>query len=260
MSKYDKAKHSKEKIFYVQILALIFLGVIITIIIYYIYEWYLSNQNRAIYEKVNETEPIMQVEEKTTNIKKLEQLKKENSDIVLWIQINGTTINYPVLQTNNNEYYVTHNYKREKSKYGSIFLKAECDLLNKYSNLIIYGHHMEDKQMFYPLIKYINKDYYEEHKTIQITTLEEESTYTIMSVFKSRVFYEYEKDSFKYYNYTNLEDEKKYNEFIRKCKEIELYDTGVTAEYGDRLLTLITCEYSQKNGRLVVVAKKNDIV
>lgn len=259
MSKYDKAKHSKEKIFYVQILAIVFLGVIIISIIYYIYEWYLSNQNRAIYEKVNKTEQIIQAEE-TTNIKKLEQLKKENSDIVSWIQINDTTINYPILQTNNNEYYVTHNYLKEKSRYGSIFLKAECDLLDKNSNLIVYGHHMKDKQMFYPLIKYINKDYYEKHKTIQITTLEEECTYTIMSVFKSRVFYEDEKDVFKYYNYTDLKDEKKYEEFIKKCKEIEIYDTGVTAKYGDRLLTLITCDYSQKNGRLVVVARRNDIV
>lgn len=256
MSKYEKAKHRKRKVILSQILAIFFLGIIIAILTYHLYQWHLSNQNKAIYERANETEKIMPSEEKTANMKKIEKLRKENSEVVGWIQINGTTINYPILQTNNNKYYLTHNYQKKESKYGSIFLKTECNLKNNNSNLIIYGHHMEDKQMFYPLVNYIDKKYYEEHKTIQIATLEEECTYTIMSVFKSRVFYQDEKDVFRYYNYTDLKDKNKYNEFIQNCKKIELYDTGIVAKYGDRIITLITCEYSQKNGRIVVVAKK----
>ena len=78
----------------------------------------------------------------------------------------------------------------------------------------------------------------------------------IVSVFKSRVFYQDEENVFKYYNYTKFENEQEYNTFIENCKKIQLYDTKVSAKYGEQLITLITCEYSQENGRMVVVAKK----
>lgn len=256
MSKYDKAKHSKEKRTSPQILSKLFLIIIIIALDYYFYEWYLSSKNKAIYEQINLGEQQSWTEGKSENMQKLEKIKNKNKEVIGWIQIKDTTINYPLLQTMNNEYYLTHNYQNEKSKYGSIFLKAECDLLDNNSNLIIYGHNTDDKQMFYPLLHYTDKSYYENHKTIQITTEQNENNYSIIAVFRSRVFYEDEKNVFKYYNYTNFKDEKEYNEFIQNCKDIQFYDTGVSAQYGEQLITLVTCEYSQKNGRLVVVAKK----
>ena len=66
----------------------------------------------------------------------------------------------------------------------------------------------------------------------------------------------YSSEGFRYYDFVNAENENAFNAYIAKCKELALYDTGVTAEYGDRLITLSTCEYSSQNGRLVVVAKK----
>ena len=194
--------------------------------------------------------------DKTETMIKVEELQSSNSDIKGWIKIDNTIINYPILQGIDNDYYLTHDYNKEKNKYGSIFLKKECDLNNTNSNLIIYGHNMKDELMFNSLLKYEDNSFYDEHKLINITTENEERQYEIVSVFKSRVFYKDEKNVFRYYNYLNFNDENQYNEYITNVKKEQLYETGITATYGEQLLTLITCEYSQENGRIIVVAKK----
>ena len=135
-------------------------------------------------------------------------------------------------------------------------MKNECNILNNNSNLIVYGHNMKDNQMFNSLLKYEDKNFYDNHKTIKISTNNEENEYSIVSVFKSRIFYQDETNVFRYYNYINFDNEQTYNEYIENCKKIQLYDTGISANYGEQLITLITCEYSQENGRMVLVAKK----
>lgn len=260
MSRYDRGKHSKDKIAGLNILAIIFLIIAIIIASYYIYNFYLSNKNKNIYKKIDKEILVMDngnnIKEQSINVRKVIKLKEENSDVIGWIQIDNTTIDYPILQTTNNEYYLTHNYKKEKSKYGSIYLNSKCNILDNNSNLIIYGHNMKDKQMFNQLLNYSDKNYYNEHKRIRIATEQGESEYIIISAFKSKIFYQDKEDAFKYYNYTKFNNADEYNEFISNCKKIQLYDTGVSAEYGDKLITLVTCEYSQEDGRFVVVAKK----
>ena len=110
--------------------------------------------------------------------------------------------------------------------------------------------------MFEDLMKYTKQDFYENHKTIQFTTNTEDSTYEILSVFYSRVYYKSEQNVFRYYYFVNANNEKEYDEFVSNAKKASIYDTGVNAEYGEQLLTLSTCEYSQTDGRFVVVAKK----
>ena len=100
---------------------------------------------------------------------------------------------------------------------------------------------------------YKSQSFYEEHKTIQLDTLTQRGEYEIIAVFKTVA---YSSQGFRYYDFVNAESEDEFNAYIQKCKELALYETGVTAEYGDRLITLSTCEYSAQNGRLVVVAKK----
>ena len=100
---------------------------------------------------------------------------------------------------------------------------------------------------------YKSQSFYEEHKTIQFDTLMERGEYEIVAVFKTVA---YSSQGFRYYDFVNAENEGEFNAYIEKCKELALYETGVNAEYGDRLITLSTCEYSAQNGRLVVVAKK----
>ena len=100
---------------------------------------------------------------------------------------------------------------------------------------------------------YKSQSFYEEHKTIQFDTLTEQTEYEIVAVFKTVA---YSSEGFRYYDFVDAENEEDFNSYTGKCKELALYDTGVTAGYGDRLITLSTCEYSAQNGRLVVVAKK----
>ena len=263
MSRYDKGKHSKKSVLTFKILAIIFIVLFIIGICYIIFNFINSNKNKEIYNNINKTNEIysdvyndMSNKDVTENMQKVINLKQENKDIIGWIQIENTIIDYPLLQTTDNSYYLTHNYKKEKSKYGSIYAKSECNIQDSNSNVIIYGHNMKDEQMFNTLLKYEDKNFYKEHKEIKVATENEESIYSIVSVFKSRVFYQDEKNVFRYYNYTKFENEQEYNTFIQNCKKIQLYETGVSAEYGEQLITLITCEYSQENGRMVVVAKK----
>ncbi len=115
---------------------------------------------------------------------------------------------------------------------------------------------MKNSQMFADLWKYKDKKFYEQHPIIKIATEENEADYEIIFAFKSKIFYQDEKNVFRFYSYFDFKNEKQYNEYINNCKKIQLYDTGKTATYGDQLITLVTCEYSQENGRMVVVAKK----
>lgn len=276
----DNKEINKKQIILVITVADIILFILFIVGITYIVQYFKDSQNnKQIYDEIiidatnienNETDQqvlnehiednveSVQTVEISENMQKVITLKQENQDVIGWIQIDNTIINYPLLQSTNKDkdYYLTHNYKNEKTKYGSIYLNKLSDISNVNSNSIIYGHNMKDEQMFNTLLKYENQDFYNEHKKIKIATEKEESEYLIVCVFKSRIFYQNEKDVFRYYNYTNFEDEKTYNEYIQNCKQIQLYDTGVTATYGEQLITLITCEYSQENGRMVVVAKK----
>ena len=198
----------------------------------------------------NETDE--EKEQKEDNIN-LNELYKINNDIVGWLEIENTNMNYPVMQTKDRpDYYLRKNFYKEYSVFGTPYIDENCDIENG-NNLIIYGHHINGNKMFGELENYKNEEYYNKHKFIKFYTLNEKAEYEIISVFKTTV---YNDKGFKYYQYYNLEDEREFETFINKCKELSLYDTQKIAKYGDKLLTLSTCEYSQNNGRLVVVARK----
>ena len=212
----------------------------------------------------NETENIIeQVEEKTKEelkdterTLKVQRLQEENSDIVGWLEIPNTTINYPVLQGEDNEYYMYHNYKKQKSKNGSIFLTKDYDWSIPSSNLLTYGHNMQNGTMFQELLRYKKEEFYKQHPIIRFTTEKEDAEYEIISVFPSRVYYKSEKNVFRYYYFVNAKNEAEYNEFVKNAKKASLYDIEATAEYGDQLLTLSTCSYHTEDGRFAVVARK----
>lgn len=109
---------------------------------------------------------------------------------------------------------------------------------------------------FVGLINYKDEEYYKTHKTIRFTTNEEDAEYEIISVFLSRVYYKSETNVFRYYQFVNAENEQEFNEYVQNSKKASLYDIQATAEYGDQLMTLSTCEFSQEDGRLAVVARK----
>ena len=244
------------------IVILIFI-VLISILTFYIRNTHYKKTDDNILDN-NEIDEIKVDETKITDavtkkMLQLQELKKENNDIVAWLEIPDTKINYPVLQTTDNEYYLTHTYKKENSKDGSIFLDKDYDWNMPSSNLLIYGHNNKNGNMFQELLKYEDESYYKEHPIIQFTTVDEDSTYEIIAVFKSRVYYKNEQNVFRYYFFINAENEEEYNYYVEESKKASLYDTGKTAEYGDQLLTLSTCEYSQEDGRFVIVARKLEI-
>lgn len=182
------------------------------------------------------------------------KLQEQNKDMAGWISIEGTKINYPVMHTPDSpDYYLKHNFEKEYSAYGTPYIAEHCDLERPSDNLIIYGHHMKNGSMFTGLMNYQEKEFYEEYPFIQFDTLTERGKYQIFAVFVTTVN---EGEGFPYYQFVDAWEEKEFDAYIAQCRELSLYDTGVTAEYGDKLITLSTCEYSNDNGRLVVVAKK----
>ena len=182
-------------------------------------------------------------------------LYEKNKKLIGWLKIDDTIIDYPVMQTNNNDYYLEHNFNQEYDKNGSLFLDCDCNIYPRSTNLIIYGHHMKSGQMFGQLQKYAKESYGEEHSIIQFDSIYEKATYQVMYVFRSQVYNE-DDLVFKYYQFINANSEEEFNSYMKEMAALSLYDTGVTASYGDSLLTLSTCDNSQTDGRFVVVAKR----
>lgn len=179
-----------------------------------------------------------------------------NPDMVGWVKINGTNINYPVMQTKGNpDYYLNHDFYKNESVYGCPYVQANCDVDAPSDNVIIYAHHMNDGSMFAGLENFRSKDYWSSHKTISFDTLNKKASYDILAVFAVPVD-ESDKNTFKFYEFVNAYDPEHFSTFVSKCKALSFYETGVTAKQGDKLLTLATCEYTHNNGRLVVVAKR----
>lgn len=177
-----------------------------------------------------------------------------NNDIVGWISIDDTNINYPVMQTpDSTDYYLYKGFDKEYSRHGCIYVREVCDVFAPSDNVTIYGHRMGDGSMFNDLHKYAKKDFWENHRYITFNTLTERHTYEILSVFRIESSLDSE---FLYHLFVDAADQDHFDSYIQNCHAYALYDTGVSASYGDKLITLSTCEYTRVNGRFVVVAKQ----
>lgn len=201
---------------------------------------------------------IHYTEEEEVELEVLEEyqtLYNKNKKLIGWLKIDDTIIDYPVMQTVNNEYYLDHNFNQEYDKNGSLFLDKDCDVVRRNTNLIIYGHHMKSGKMFGNLNSYSNEEYGKKHALIQFDTIYEKGTYEVMYVFRSRIYNE-DEVVFKYYQFLDAASEAEFNSNMQEMAALSLYDTGVTARYGDELLTLSTCDSSETDGRFVVVAKR----
>lgn len=182
------------------------------------------------------------------------ELYERNSDMAGWISIEGTSIHYPVMYTPENpDFYLKHNFDREYSSWGVPYVAGECNIQKPSDNIIIYGHHIRGRRMFGALLDYSEKSFYESHKKICFHTLAEKAEYEIIAAFKTTVN---EGEDFPYYEFVDAKSAEDFQTYVEICKSLAPYDTGITAEYGDKLLTLSTCEYSRTDGRFVVVAKK----
>lgn len=198
----------------------------------------------------NEEKEIITYEENGM-MSKYYSLYRQNNDLVGWLYVDGTNIDYPVMYRNDgNDFYLTRGFYKEKRSGGMLFMDYECRI-NDSDNLIIYGHNMRGGTMFNELSKYKKKDFFEENGYIRFDSLYQSNAYRVIGAMHVRL-----KDDFKYYECTKFATEAEFDEFIATVKRLSLYDTGETAQLGDRLLTLSTCSYNTNNERFVVVAKQ----
>lgn len=214
---------------------------------------------QEILQKTTQKENDIQVQQV---LQKYRQLYKENNDMYGRIKIEGTNIDYPVMFTPEEpNFYSDKNWEKEQCyrKVGtSIWIDGRTT--EESENIIIYGHNSETYVMFRTLMDYKDPQYYEEHKYITFDTLYEEGTYEIISVAKAVVYYEKEppEGEYLYYEHIELNSKEEFDAYIQNAKENAYYDIEVTAEYGDKLITLSTCDYWTQNARLIIVAKKID--
>ena len=178
--------------------------------------------------------PPPQTEPVPSGFHKYDALYEQNHDLFGWVCIDGTKLNYPVMHVP--------------------FLDGGC--YTGCGNYIVYGHHMKNGTMFAALADYADESFWREHPVIQFDTLDGAGEYEVLAAFYSKAYEVTDKTAFRYYNYTDLTDEAVFDEYLDQVRKASLYDTGVTAEYGDQLLTLSTCSYYTANGRFVVVARK----
>ena len=177
-------------------------------------------------------------------------------DAVAWLEIPDTGISYPVMWTPGDETkYLYLNYDGTKNQNGSLLLDTDSSLSPITTNLIIHGHNMKSGAMFGNLMSYKDQTYYEQHKEMLLFTADGERKYEVIAAFRSKVYLTTDK-VFKYYKFFQANTEDEFNNFYNNIKKMSLYDTGVTAEFGDRFITLSTCTSYTDNGRFVVVAKE----
>ena len=210
-------------------------------------------------------EPV-QTAEKT---EKMEEVYTLNEDSAGWIKIDGTVIDYPVMQTPSDEqYYLNRDFDGKYSAYGCIIADTDStigtgtaaqdytDGTRPSTNIILHGHNMKNGTMFGSLDKYRDRSYEKGHSIIKFSSLYEDREYEICAVFLSQVYKKNQNDVFKYYQFFNAQSEEEFDDFYDNIKKMSMYDTGVDASYGDEFITLSVCAYHVDNGRLVVVGKR----
>lgn len=205
-----------------------------------------------------ETEPEPPAQTETTEateppiLPEYEALFALNRDMVGWVCIEGTAIDYPVMQSPYDpDFYLKHDFYGADSTHGCIYARSTCDVNAPSDNVTLFGHHMKDGSMFAGLKYYVQKAYWESHSLIRFDTLTESHTYQIFAVFKTSGT---TGEGFAYHTFVNAEDEEAFNAFVSTVIGMSFYDTGIVPVYGDKLLCLSTCEYTLNNGRLVVAA------
>ena len=277
----------KKRIGFYMVCAVLFYLSLLVLVGYSIYCWWQNKstettqkvlQNiRETAENVSEDGPVSddgataatkEQSAKPEILPKYQSLYEINSDMVGWLSIDDTVVDYPVMQTMDNEiYYIDVDFYKKSNKNGCLIMDtdstvgtgtAACNYADgtaPSTNLIIHGHTVKKGEMFGDLTLYAEREYGKEHNIICFDSLYEERKYEVISVFYSQVYYE-EDDVFKFYKFFQADTQEEFDNWYDNIKEMSLYDTGVTAEFGDEFITLSSCTYQVEDGRFVVVGKR----
>ncbi len=160
-------------------------------------------------------------------------LQKVNPDIIAWIRIPGTAMDYPVMKSKNNSEYLKYTPEMNKNIVGSVFMDYRNSSDFSDFHTLIYGHNMKNGSMFRTVANYRDENYYKAHPTVTISTPAGVKTYNIISAFQT--------DAKEIVYTIDFEDEAEYTLFVAKMKEESQYDTGVVADTSKKMITLSTC-------------------
>ncbi|WP_459499199.1 class B sortase [Bacillus sp. C1] len=248
----NNKKRKKKSTFFQRIVTV----VVFSIFVYSAYElgsmfmdYY---ENRKVMAEAQEIYQSSDMEKKADDGKirtQFQKLQKINPQIVGWITMDDTQINYPIVQAKDNDYYLYRNYKGEDMRAGSIFMDHRNDVKMQNRNTILYGHRMKDGSMFGSLKNMLEKDFFTSHRKLYYDTLFEGYTVEVFSVYTTTTDF--------YYIQTDFENNQDYTAFLQKITDKSLYKTDTTVTANDQILTLSTCDYAldPEAGRLVVHAK-----
>lgn len=176
-------------------------------------------------------------------------LMSMNSECFGWISIADTNINYPVMHTQSNpQKYLNRNFYGEYSYSGTPFLDARCSADS--TNLIIYGHHMNNGTMFADLCSYTDYSYFTEHPTVVLETKDGAFSYSVFSVMRVKSYDDW-------YKFLTTDLDKTYEKWVSYAKTKSLYNTEITPVYGHQILTLSTCYGCNQDDRILVLAVRN---
>lgn len=176
-----------------------------------------------------------------------EELKSINSDYKMWIQIENTNINYPVVQSSDNDYYLKHNFRKESNISGTVFVESANDIDND-KNIILYGHNMRNGTMFNNITNYKEESFFNEDNKINIIMNNTLYEYEVFSVYVKNV------------SEVNLAigfaSEDEFINYAYNEAEESLYKKDVDFSAEDNLITLVTCSYEFTDARTIVVARR----
>ncbi|MCI9595839.1 MAG: class B sortase [Firmicutes bacterium] len=245
-----------RKIIFV-IALLVFLGSLGMIVNYYFSGWKTEQALSSLAEMTGEEDLVT---DKGVVVAKYTKLYQKNPEMVGWIKIDDTRIDYPVMQSPKDpEFYLHHNFEKEPNGAGVPFIDTNSDIFKPTYNWLVYGHNMKDGSMFHTLVEYADAEFYQKHPTVKFDTIYKggQGEYQVVAAFYSQIYPE-SKNVFKYYEYAGLRSKTDFDNYMLGVRSLAEYSTGVQVEYGDQLITLSTCSYHvpDRKGRFVVVAKR----
>lgn len=199
--------------------------------------------------------PELEVQESGgKNLERFSALLEKNRNFTAWLSWGGND-GYPVMYSPGDpDFYLNHSFEGDSSFVGVPYLDSRCTVSS--NSLMIYGHNMKNGSMFAGIMKYENQEYADQNPYIQLDTLDENRIYRVIGAFYGGVYYADEEGVFRFYNYAGDLSRDMFRDYTAEVQLASIIETGETAEYGDELLTLVTCAYQRKNGRFVVVAKR----
>ncbi len=216
-----------------------------------------SNELDDKLEQLSTNDEDNQSSESGANIDKFGPLLEKNEDTIGWITIDGTNIDLPIVQGEDNYYYLEHDFYGVENPAGTIFMDYRNVLTQneRSDNIVIHGHNQYDKTMFGDLAKYKDIDFYKENPTFTMSTLYDEEEYKIIGYFVSDSDTDLE-NVFDYWNVLNFNTEDEFNAYINEVNSRSYMHNDIDVVYGDELITLSTCSTEFSSSRFVVVARK----